>query len=149
MTTTAEPSTAYGLSEEHEALRESVRSFAETVVAPRAAEVDRTAVYPWDIHEALPKNDLLALHVPEQHGGAGADAISTAIVIEELSRVDASTGLIVAVNKLGTTGLLLSGSEQLQARYLPAVATGGDVLVRAVRARGGFGRRRDEDAGAA
>src|ERR687894_216617 len=124
MTTTAEPQATYGLSEEHEALRESVRDFAETVVAPRAAEVDRTATYPWDVHEALRKNELLALHVGEAYGGAGADAISTAIVIEELSRVDASVGLIVAVNKLGTTGLLLSGSDELQARYLPAVATG-------------------------
>ena len=123
MTTTAVPS-AYGLTEEHEALRASVRSFAETVVAPRAAEVDRTAVYPADVHEALRKNDLLALHVPEAYGGAGADAISTAIVIEELSRVDASTGLIVAVNKLGTTGLLLSGDDDIKSRYLPAVASG-------------------------
>jgi len=124
MTTTTGSSTSYGLSEEQEALRESVRSFAETVVAPRAADVDRTALYPWDLHEALRKNDLLALHVPEQYGGAGADAISTAIVIEELSRVDASTGLVVAVNKLGTTGMLLSGSEDLKRRYLPSVAAG-------------------------
>ena len=124
MTITAETQTSYGLSEEHEALRSSVRDFAETVVAPRAAEVDRTATYPWDLHEGLRKNELLALHVPEQYGGAGADAISTAIVIEELSRVDASVGLIVAVNKLGTTGLLLSGSEELKQRYLPAVASG-------------------------
>jgi len=122
--TTSAPQTAYALSEEHDALRASVRAFAESVVAPRAAEVDRTAVYPWDVHEALRRNDLLALHVPEQYGGAGADALSTAIVIEELSRVDASTGLIVAVNKLGTTGLLLSGDEAIKARYLPAVATG-------------------------
>ncbi len=114
----------YGTTEEHEALRDSVRAFAEQVVAPRAAEVDRTALYPWDLHEGLRSNDLLALHVPEQYGGAGADAISTAIVIEELSRVDASTGLIVAVNKLGTTGLQLSGSEELKQRYLPAVAAG-------------------------
>ena len=85
MTVTAEPQAAYGLTEEHEALRASVRDFAETVVAPRAAEVDRTASYPWDVHEALRRNDLLALHVPEEHGGAGADAISTAIVIEEPS----------------------------------------------------------------
>src|SRR5919112_955227 len=124
MTITAEPQAHYGLSEEHEALRESVRDFAETVVAPRAAEVDRTATYPWDVHEALRKNELLALHVGEAYGGAGADAISTAIVIEELSRVDASVGLVVAVNKLGTTGLLLSGSEELKSRYLPQVASG-------------------------
>ena len=124
MTLSAEPQALYGLSEEHEALRASVRDFAETVVAPRSAEVDRTATYPWDLHEGLRKNELLSLHVPEAYGGAGADAISTAIVIEELSRVDASVGLIVAVNKLGTTGLLLSGSEELKSRYLPAVASG-------------------------
>ncbi len=124
MTTTAPPPAAYSTSEEHEALRASVREFADAVVRPRAAEVDRTAAYPWDVHEALVRNELLALHVPEEYGGAGADAIATAIVIEELSRVDASVGLIVAVNKLGTTGLLLSGSEQLKQRYLPAVATG-------------------------
>jgi alkylation response protein AidB-like acyl-CoA dehydrogenase len=122
MTTTA-PATGT-TSEEHEALRESVRDFAESVVRPRAAEVDRTASYPWDIHEQLVKNDLIALHVPEAYGGAGADATSTAIVIEELSRVDASVGLVVAVNKLGTTGLLLSGSEEIKQRYLPLVATG-------------------------
>jgi alkylation response protein AidB-like acyl-CoA dehydrogenase len=115
---------AYSLTPEHDQLRASVRAFAEGVVRPRAAEVDRTAAYPWDVHEALRASDLLALHVPEQYGGAGADAISTAIVIEELSRVDASTGLIVAVNKLGTTGLLLSGSDHLKDRYLPLVARG-------------------------
>ena len=124
MTMTAAPRGRYSLSEEHDALRASVRDFAEKVVAPRAAEVDRTALYPWDVHEGLRKNDLLALHVPEEYGGAGADSIATAIVIEELSRVDASTGLIVAVNMLGTTGLILSGSEELKRRYLPRVATG-------------------------
>jgi alkylation response protein AidB-like acyl-CoA dehydrogenase len=60
MTVTAEPQVSYGLSEEHEALRASVRDFAETVVAPRSAEVDRTATYPWDLHEGLRKNELLA-----------------------------------------------------------------------------------------
>ena len=64
MTTTADPQSAYGLTDEHEALRESVRAFAEAVVAPRAAEVDRTAVYPCDLHEGLRKCDLLSLHAP-------------------------------------------------------------------------------------
>jgi alkylation response protein AidB-like acyl-CoA dehydrogenase len=112
------------LSEEHQALRASVRAFAEAPPPPRAAEVDRTAEYPWDLHRALRANELLALHVPEVFGGAGADAVATAIVIEELSRVDASTGLIVAVNKLGTTPLLLAGDAAMQFRYLPAVASG-------------------------
>src|SRR5579859_6942189 len=115
---------AFALSEEHEALRESVRALADDKIAPRAAEVDRTSEFPWDVYEALVKADLQAVHIPEAYGGAGADAIATAIVIEEVARACASSSLIPAVNKLGTVPLLLSGSEQLRQRYLPAVARG-------------------------
>ena len=92
----------------------------------------------------------MAIHVPEEYGGAGADKIAHSIVIEEIARVCASSGLIPMVNKLGTTGLILSGSEELKHEFLPKVATGEcDVLVRAVRARGGLRRRGDEDPGRA
>ena len=64
------------------------------------------------------------MHVPEEYGGAGADALATCIVIEEVARACASTSLIPAVNKLGTMPLLLSASEDLLKRYLPAVASG-------------------------
>jgi alkylation response protein AidB-like acyl-CoA dehydrogenase len=115
---------AFALSDEHRALRESVRDLAEDKIAPRAAEVDRTAEFPWDVHDALVKADLQAVHVPEAYGGAGADAIATVIVIEEVARACAASSLIPAVNKLGTVPLLLAGSEQLKQRYLPAVARG-------------------------
>src|SRR3984885_12262783 len=115
---------AFALSEEHEALRESVRALADDKIAPRAAEVDRTSEFPWDVQEALVKADLHAVHIPEAYGGAGADAIATAIVIEEVARACASSSLIPAVNKLGTVPLLLSGSEQLKRTYLPPVARG-------------------------
>jgi alkylation response protein AidB-like acyl-CoA dehydrogenase len=115
---------AFALSEEHQALREAVRALADDKIAPRAAEVDETGEFPWDVHEALAKADLAAVHIPEAYGGAGADAIATAIVIEEVARACAASSLIPAVNKLGTVPLLLAGSEELKQRYLPPVARG-------------------------
>jgi alkylation response protein AidB-like acyl-CoA dehydrogenase len=114
----------YGLTEEHKMLRAAVRELAEDKIAPRAAEIDETAEYPWDVHEALKKSDLLAIHVPEEYGGAGADRIAHSIVVEEVARVCAASSLIVAGNKLGTMGLILDGSEELKKTYLPLVASG-------------------------
>ncbi len=114
----------YSLTEDHQALRAAVRDLAEGKIAPRAAEIDETAEYPWDVHEAIKAAGLLAVHVPAEYGGDGADKIAHSIVVEEIARVCASSSLIVAVNKLGTTGLILSGSHELKARYLPAVASG-------------------------
>jgi alkylation response protein AidB-like acyl-CoA dehydrogenase len=115
---------AFTLSEEHQALREAARALADDKIAPRAAEVDRTAEFPWDVYDALVKSDLHAVHIPEAYGGAGADAIATAIVIEEVARACAASSLIPAVNKLGTVPLMLSASEDLKQRYLPQVASG-------------------------
>ena len=115
---------AFALSEEHEALRESVRALADDKIAPRAAEVDRTSEFPWDVYEALVKADLQAVHIPEAYGGAGADAIATVIVIEEVARACVSSSLIPAVNKLGTVPLLLAASEEVKAAYLAPVARG-------------------------
>ena len=95
---------AYSLTDEHELLRQTVRDLAEDVIAPRAAEIDETAEYPWDVHEALKAADLLAIHVPEEYGGAGADKIAHCLVVEEIARVCASSSLIPMGNKLGTTG---------------------------------------------
>ncbi len=114
----------YSLTEEHELLRASVRDLALDRIAPRAAEIDDKAEYPWDVHTALKDADLLAIHVPEAYGGAGADKIAHSIVVEEIARVCASSSLIPMGNKLGTTGLILSGSEELKQAYLPAVAAG-------------------------
>jgi alkylation response protein AidB-like acyl-CoA dehydrogenase len=114
----------YVLPEEHELLRKTVREVAEDKIAPRAAEIDETAEFPWDVHDALVAADLHAVHVPEQYGGVGADAIASAIVIEEIARVCCSSSLIPAVNKLGTMGLLLSGNEDLKTHYLGKLAGG-------------------------
>ena len=115
---------AFALSPEHEALRESVRQLADDKIAPYAAKVDQSAQFPVEAHEALVKSDLHAVHIPEEYGGAGADAIAAAIVIEEVARACASSSLIPAVNKLGTMPLMLSASDDLKRRYLPRVASG-------------------------
>jgi alkylation response protein AidB-like acyl-CoA dehydrogenase len=112
------------LPEEHELLRKTVREVADDKIAPRAAEIDETGEFPEDVLKALVDADLHAVHVPEQYGGAGADAIASAIVIEEVARACCASSLIPAVNKLGTMGLLLSGSEELKQKYLPQLARG-------------------------
>jgi alkylation response protein AidB-like acyl-CoA dehydrogenase len=117
-------SDSYRLSDEHRMLRESVRQLADDKIAPRAAEIDATAEFPWDVYDALRKADLHAVHLPEQYGGAGADSIATCLVIEEVARACAASSLIPAVNKLGTMPLLLAASEELKQQVLPAVARG-------------------------
>jgi alkylation response protein AidB-like acyl-CoA dehydrogenase len=114
----------FTLPEEHQLLRKTVRQLADDKIAPRAAEIDETAEFPYDVLKALVAADLHAVHVPEQYGGVGADAIASAIVIEEIARACCASSLIPAVNKLGTMGLLLSGSEELKQRYLPRLASG-------------------------
>jgi alkylation response protein AidB-like acyl-CoA dehydrogenase len=114
----------YRPSEEHDMLRDSVRALSEAKIAPYAAEVDEHARFPQEARDALEANDLHAVHVPEAYGGAGADALATVIVIEEVARVCASSSLIPAVNKLGSLPLILSGSEELKKKYLGPLARG-------------------------
>ncbi|EST32007.1 acyl-CoA dehydrogenase [Streptomycetaceae bacterium MP113-05] len=114
----------YRPAEEHDMLRDSVRALAEAKIAPFAAAVDEEARFPQEALDALVANDLHAVHVPEVYGGAGADALATVIVIEEVARVCASSSLIPAVNKLGSLPVILSGSEELKKRYMAPLAKG-------------------------
>ncbi|MEV0805158.1 acyl-CoA dehydrogenase family protein [Micromonospora sp. NPDC050200] len=114
----------YRLPEEHEAIRAAVREVCAAKVAPNAAEADETGEFPKASYDALRAADFHAPHIPEEYGGAGADALATAIVIEEVARACASSSLIPAVNKLGTMPLILAGSEELKRKYLTPVASG-------------------------
>ena len=114
----------YAVREEHELLRESVRALVESKIAPYAAAVDHDARYPQEAHDALHAADMAAIHIPEEYGGAGADALATCILIEEVARACVSSSLIPAVNKLGTMPVILSGSEELKRKYLTQVARG-------------------------
>ncbi|HWJ65994.1 MAG TPA: acyl-CoA dehydrogenase family protein [Nocardioides sp.] len=114
----------YALSEEHQAIREAVRAICDAKVAPFAAAVDEEARYPREAHDALLAADFHAPHVPEAYGGAGADALATVLVIEEIARADVSASLIPAVNKLGSLPVMIGGSEDLKKKYLGRLAAG-------------------------
>ena len=114
----------FALSEEHQAVREAVRDLCDAKVAPYAADVDEQARYPQEAADALLAADFHAPHVPEEYGGAGADALATVIVIEEVARACASSSLIPAVNKLGSLPVQISGSEELKKHYLGKLAAG-------------------------
>jgi alkylation response protein AidB-like acyl-CoA dehydrogenase len=114
----------YQLPEEYADIRAATREVCDAGVAPHAAEADATATFPEHSYEALKSADLHAPHLPAEYGGAGIDALGTAIVIEEVARACASSSLIPAVNKLGSLPLLLDASEALKRRYLPPVAAG-------------------------
>jgi alkylation response protein AidB-like acyl-CoA dehydrogenase len=112
----------YALSEEHEAIREAVRAVCDAKVAPAATEVDERAEFPQASYDALAASDFAAPHVAEQYGGAGADALATCIVIEEVARACVSSSLIPAVNKLGSLPVIIAGSEELKQKYLTLLA---------------------------
>ena len=112
------------LTEEHQAIREAVRAVAEAKIAPFAAEVDEEARFPHEAAAALLAADFHAPHVPEEFGGAGADALATVLVIEEVARVCVSSSLIPAVNKLGSLPVMISGNEALKKTYLSRLAAG-------------------------
>ncbi len=114
----------YGLSEEHQEIRKVVRQIAEKEIAPFAAAVDEEARYPAEAAAALLASDFHAPHVPEQYGGAGADALATVIVIEEVARACVSSSLIPAVNKLGSLPVMIGGSEEIKKKYLTKLAAG-------------------------
>ncbi len=114
----------FRLPEEHDELRAAIRALAEKEIAPYAKDVDEKARFPEEALTALNASGFNAVHVPEEYGGQGADSVAACIVIEEVARVCASSSLIPAVNKLGTMGLILSGSDELKAQVLPGLASG-------------------------
>src|SRR5436190_1010033 len=112
------------LNEEQREIRELVRTLARDRVAPRAAEIDKSAEFPWDMVELLREHDLFGLPFDEEYGGTGTGALMVLVAIEELSKVCATTGLLLAVQELGSLGIKLAGTDEQKARYLPRLASG-------------------------
>ena len=106
------------------ALRDAVRELAEEKIAPRAAAIDQSGEFPWDVVELLAQHDFFAAPFPAEYGGLGADMISSLLVVEELSRVCATSGLIPAVQELGSLPLLNGGSDEQKQRWVPDLAAG-------------------------
>jgi butyryl-CoA dehydrogenase len=110
---------------EQEMIRESVRAFATEVLKPRAAEFDRTREFPYDNYRRCAEMNLTGMMIPEEYGGAGFDAVSYVIAIEEVSRACASTGVILSVNNSLFCGPILRfGTESQKQTHLAPHARG-------------------------
>jgi alkylation response protein AidB-like acyl-CoA dehydrogenase len=118
--------------QEHAALRQRVREFAEAEIAPVATQLDAESRFPWDTVKKMAQLGLFGVNVPKEYGGQGLDYISYISVIEELARVDASHSITISAHStLGSSPILAFGSEEQKRRYLPLLASG--------RVLGGFG----------
>jgi alkylation response protein AidB-like acyl-CoA dehydrogenase len=112
------------LSDEQREIRELVRQLARERIAPRAAEIDLTHEFPWDVVELFRDHELFGLFFDEEYGGTGTGTLLSLVAIEEVSKVCATSGLILAVQELGSLGLKLAGSEEQKQRYLSRLASG-------------------------
>jgi len=112
------------LTEEQREIRDLVRTLARERVAPRAAEIDKSAEFPWDIVEVLREHEVFGLPFDEEYGGTGTGALMVLIGVEELSKVCATTGLLLAVQELGSLGIKLAGTDEQKQRWLPKLASG-------------------------
>jgi alkylation response protein AidB-like acyl-CoA dehydrogenase len=112
------------LTDEQRELRELVRSLARDRIAPRAAEIDESHEFPWDVVELFREHELFGLLFDQEWGGTGTGTLLALVAIEEISKVCATSGLILAVQELGSLGLKLAGTQEQQERYLPKLASG-------------------------
>jgi alkylation response protein AidB-like acyl-CoA dehydrogenase len=112
------------LTEEQREIRDLIRELARERIAPRAAEIDKSAEFPWDVVELFREHAIFGVMYDEEYGGLGASALMTLVAIEEVSKVCATSGLILAVQELGSLGLKLAGSDEQKDRYLPRLASG-------------------------
>jgi alkylation response protein AidB-like acyl-CoA dehydrogenase len=112
------------LTDEQREIRGLVRQLARERIAPRAAEIDLSHEFPWDVVELFRDHEIFGLYFTEQYGGTGTGTLLSLIAIEEVSKVCATSGLILAVQELGSLGLKLAGSGEQKERYLPRLASG-------------------------
>jgi short/branched chain acyl-CoA dehydrogenase len=115
----------FDLDSEHELVRKTVRDFAEQRVAPVAEELDRESRFPYELVTELGELGLMGMTIPEQYGGAGADTVSYAIAVEELTRVDSSVAITVAAHhSLGTLPIYYYGNDAQKEQWLPDLTSG-------------------------
>jgi alkylation response protein AidB-like acyl-CoA dehydrogenase len=116
------------LSEEQQLLRDAVRVLADERIAPRAADIDKTATWPEDVRRLLADHDVFAIPFEERHGGLGADLLTLCLAIEQISRHCATSGLILAVQALGAIPIQVAGTPEQQDRWLPGLASGEKLI---------------------
>ncbi|MHC1584709.1 MAG: acyl-CoA dehydrogenase family protein, partial [Candidatus Syntropharchaeia archaeon] len=114
----------FDLTEEQKMIKKMVREFAEKELAPKAKEIDESGEYPWENIRKAAEQNLMGVPFPVEYGGAGADMVSYAIVVEELSRACATTGLICYVNSMCAFPIHLRGTEEQKKKYLTPLCQG-------------------------
>ena len=112
------------LTDEQREIRDLVRDLARERIAPRAAEIDKSAEFPWDVVELYREHELLGLPYEEAYGGTGTGALMLLVAIEEVSKVCATSGLILAVHRFGSLAIKLAGTDEQKTRWLPGLASG-------------------------
>src|ERR671932_2149161 len=112
------------LTDEQREIRDLVRALARERIAPRAGDIDKSAEFPWDVVDVFRENDVFGVMFDEEYGGIGASALMTLVTIEELSKVCATSGLIIAVQEVGSLGIKLAGNDEQKQRFLPKLASG-------------------------
>jgi alkylation response protein AidB-like acyl-CoA dehydrogenase len=112
------------LTDEQREVRDLVRRLARERIAPRAAEIDLTHEFPWDVVELFRDHELFGLFFDEEHGGTGTGTLLSLVAIEEVAKVCATSALILTVQELGSLGLKLAGTDEQKQRYLPKLASG-------------------------
>jgi len=112
------------ISEDEQELIAAIRELARERVAPRAAAIDHSGQFPWDMKELLAQQDIYAMPFPSEYGGLGSTEQAVVMAIEELSRACATTGLLLAVQQLGATPIILAGNDAQKRQYLPSLASG-------------------------
>src|SRR5215471_7710397 len=114
----------YDLPQEHKDFRDTIRQIVDEKVRPRAAEIDATGEYPWDVRKLFGEQDILALPFAEEYGGTGTGTLVLQMAVEEIAKACASSALILMIQELGTLPIQLFGSDELKERFLPKCATG-------------------------
>jgi acyl-CoA dehydrogenase len=114
----------YDLPAEHKDFRDTIRQIVTEKVAPRAAEIDATGEYPWDIRKLFAEQDLLGLPFPAELGGTGTGTLMLNVAIEEVAKACASSALIIMVQELGTLPIQLFGTDEQKERFIPRCASG-------------------------
>jgi alkylation response protein AidB-like acyl-CoA dehydrogenase len=117
-------SDTYTIPQEHLDFRDTIRQIVQEKVWPRAAEIDATGEYPWDIRKLFGEQDILGLPFPTEYGGTGTGTLMLNMAVEEIAKACASSALILMIQELGTLPIQLFGSDEMKARILPRCATG-------------------------
>jgi len=120
------------LNEEQHMIQQTVRELARNRIAPRAAEIDRTGEFPWDVVGLFRSHDLFALPFPPEYGGLSGSALTLNVAIEEIAKVCATSALILAVQALGGYPIMIAGSEEQKQRLLPDLASGAKLCAYAL-----------------